>query len=103
MAALNGLDHHGGDLAAVCADVFQCRVGAVLQDHYIAGASRHDSGSDGGSAMRRRSQQNLVEGAVVVASEVDNLVACGDSAGNAHRRHHRLRAGVAESGALHAG
>ena len=102
VTALDGLDHHCGNLIAMCAEELQRRLRAVLQHHCVVRAARHDAGSDGRGAVRRGAQQNLVEGAVIVAGEVYNLVARGHRTGHAQRRHHRLGTGVAKSGALHA-
>ena len=51
----------------------------------------------------RAAHDHLVEDAVVRAGEDRDRVAAGDGAGDAHRAHHRLGAGVAEGRAIEAG
>ncbi len=53
--------------------------------------------------LARAADDHLVEDAVVGAGEDRDEAPAGDGAGDAHRAHHRLRAGVAERRAVGAG
>ena len=76
VAGLDGLDEHAGDVCGVGADVVKRGVGAVVQHDDVGGVGERDAGGDGGGAARGVADEDLVKGAVVVAGEVDELVAC---------------------------
>ena len=106
-AALHRLDHHSGQTARVPADVIQRLRCAIGQNHHVlhrvARHTRRDRHAARAVLAVDAAHQNLVEIAVVIAGEKDDLVAPGDRAGQTHGGIDGFGPGADKAGAVIAG
>ncbi len=107
-AALPRLDHDGGEFVSLRAQVFEAaRVVHVEQDdvldHVVRDAGGHRHGARLSAAAALPPDHHAVERPVIAALEERDFGAPRGDAREPERRHHGLRARVAELHALHAG
>ena len=99
VATLHGLHEHGRDFVAVRLNPRQALRIGVGQDRHVGDCFWRDSGRDGKRAVRGATaglHQHLVELAMIVVREDHDPLAAGHGTRNAHCRHHRFGARVAE-------
>ena len=106
-AALDRLDHHGGELVGVgLEDLQRGGIGIVKHQHVF----HQGLGNPRGDGLRfihaihpGSTDQHFFKHAVVIAGKIGDPVATCDRSGKSHGGHDGFRAGITECSALHAG
>ena len=103
-AALHRLDQDCRQLVRARLDDFHRLRRAVIEhDHVVRGAGHDARCRWYGAQFFGRTHNDFIKDAVVGTSKKRDQVSSGHGARDAHRAHHGLRPGVAQSGAIKAG